>query len=172
VFACTRITSRRAPHERSRDVVLAEGGDEIERRAVRLGRRRRGASGGGREGRGGSAVRERNDANAFVLSVELEFKTQAAADALVKAWGDAADWCRVNEPTLLHYEIARSNKDESPLRYSIFERYRSLEDYLGLHKNTVAFKTFRPKMQAMQDAGEVVVAGQSYYELGKGFVSG
>ena len=63
--------------------------------------------GGGREGRGGSGVRERNDANAFILSVELELKTQAAADALVKAWGDAADWCRVNEPTLLHYEIAR-----------------------------------------------------------------
>jgi quinol monooxygenase YgiN len=115
-------------------------------------------------------TRPRNAAGAFVLHVELEFKTEAAAKELVTAWARCADWCRANEAGLMHYEIARSQTD--PLKYGIFERYASLDAYASTHKSTEAYRTFRPKMQALQDSGELEVSGSSYFELGHGFVSG
>jgi len=36
------------------------------------------------------------------------------------------------------------------LRYLIYERYRSKDDYLGAHKQSQAFAAFRPKMKALQ----------------------
>ena len=105
-----------------------------------------------------------------MLHVELEFTSERSAKELVEAWAECADWCREHESkSLWHYENARS--DASALKYSIYERYRSMEDYLGFHKSTEAYTTFRPKMQALQDAGEVSVSGSSYQELGLGFVS-
>ena len=118
----------------------------------------------------GTGARGRNAPGAFVLHVELEFTNERAAKELVEAWAECADWCRKHEArSLWHYEIARS--DKNALKYSIHERYRSLEDYLGFHKSSPAYTTFRPKMQALQDAGELKVSGSSYYELGHGFVS-
>ena len=78
-------------------------------------------------GVGTVGTRPRNAAGAFVLHVELEFKTEAAARELVTAWARCADWCRANEAGLLHYEIARSQAE--PLKYGIFERYASLDAY-------------------------------------------
>ena len=124
------------------------------------------------DGRGGVvdvASRKRNDDGAFVLYVELEFTNARAAKELVRAWRECADWCRTRERGLLHYEISQSNKDE--LTYSIFERYASERAYAETHKATEAYKTFRPKMQALQDAGELKVSGASFFELGHGFVS-
>ena len=85
------------------------------------------------------------------MYVELEFTNARAAKELVRAWRECADWCRTRERGLLHYEISQSNKDE--LTYSIFERYASETAYAVTHKATEAYKTFRPKMQALQDAG-------------------
>ena len=124
---------------------------------------------GGRGGVVDVASRTRNDDGAFVLYVELEFTNARAAEALVRAWRECADWCRTHERGLLHYEISQSNRDE--LKYSIFERYASERDYAETHKATEAYKTFRPKMQALQDAGELKVSGSSFFELGHGFVS-
>ena len=121
-------------------------------------------------GVGTVGTRPRNSPGAFVLHVELEFKTEAAARELVKAWARCADWCRANEAGLLHYEIAQSQAE--PLKYGIFERYASLDAYRTTHKSTEAYRTFRPKMQALQDSGELEVRGSSYFELGHGFVSG
>jgi len=118
----------------------------------------------------GTRVRERNAPGAFVLHVELEFTNERAVKELLDAWAACAEWCRKHEArSLWHYEIAQN--DKNALKYSIYERYRSLEDYLGFHKSTEAYRTFRPKMQALQDAGELKVSGSSYYELGYGFVS-
>jgi hypothetical protein len=47
-----------------------------------------------------------------------------------------------------------------------------LDAYASTHKSTEAYRTFRPKMQALQDSGELEVSGSSYFELGHGFVSG
>ena len=65
-------------------------------------------------------------------------------------------------------EIAKS--DKNPLHYAIIERYRSKADYVGAHRNSPAFHKFRPKMKALQEAGRVQVGGNSYNELGVGFV--
>ena len=105
--------------------------------------------------------------NAFVLSVGLRFGNRAAARSLLREWGRAAAWCVENEPFLYHYEIAQSDKD--PLAYQIYERYRSKADYLGPHRSSPAFKAFRPRMKALQDAGEVNVSGSSFVEIGLGF---
>ena len=105
---------------------------------------------------------------AFVLSVTLDFEDETTAMELVKAWKDAADWCYMNEPFLYAYEVAQS--DKNPLHYAIFERYRSKADYVGAHRSSPAFRDFRPKMKAMQESGKVKVGGQSYLELGVGFV--
>ena len=123
----------------------------------------------GSNARSGASLRARNGARAFVLRVDLTFVDAADARALVRAWGEAADWCRAREPFLLHYEIAQS--DAEPLKYSIYERYRTKEDYLGPHKSSEAFRKFRPQMRALQDAGKLVVSGESFVELGVGFVS-
>ena len=69
-----------------------------------------------------------------------------------------------SERTLSH---RRSDKRE--LTYMVSERYRSKDDYLHAHKSSEAFKIFRPIMKAMQDAGDVVVSGDSFEELGLGF---
>lgn len=55
------------------------------------------------------------------------------------------------------------------MTYTIFERYRSKLDYLGAHRHSAAFHTFRPKMKDLQDAGAVTVTGSSYVETGLGF---
>ena len=104
---------------------------------------------------------------AFMLSVGLRFSDNASAETLLKAWGRAAAYCIEHEPFLFAYEVAQSDKDS--LSYVILERYRSKSDYLGAHRRSPAFKTFRPQMKALQDSGAVVVTGSSYNELGIGF---
>ena len=138
------------------------------RRARTRNRTRRARAGWTRRRRG-RGVEETDDNGAFVLYVELEFTNARAAKELVRAWRECADWCRTRERGLLHYEISQSNKDE--LTYSIFERYASERAYAVTHKATEAYKTFRPKMQRLQDAGELKVSGASFFELGHGFVS-
>jgi quinol monooxygenase YgiN len=105
---------------------------------------------------------------AWTLAVDLKFQDAAAAATLVRAWREAADYCLEHEPFLYHYEVSKSDKD--PLRYLVYERYRSKADYLGAHRQSVAFNAFRPIMKAMQDEGRVVVTGESWDELGEGFV--
>ena len=88
-------------------------------------------------------------------------RTRARRKELVRAWRGCADWCRTRERGLLHYEISQSNKDE--LTYSIFERYASRESVTPVTpKATEAYKTFEPKMQRLQDAGELKVSGASF----------
>jgi quinol monooxygenase YgiN len=129
-------------------------------------------SGGGVDALGGAAragaVRERNGAGAFVLRVDLTFERDEDARELVRAWGEVADYARAHEPFLEHYEIMRSDAD--PLKYSIYERYRSKEDYLGPHKASAKFLEFRPKMRALEEQGKLFVSGASFVELGVGFV--
>ena len=105
---------------------------------------------------------------AFVLAVNLQFQDNVSAENLLKAWGQAAEWCVKNEPFLYAYEVAQSDQD--PLKYLVYERYRSKADYLETHKSSPAFKEFRPKMQALQESGQVVVSGHSFDEVGVGFI--
>ena len=102
--------------------------------------------------------------NAFCLSRGWQPRGRAALAAAV---GPRRSWCTEHEPFLYHYEMAQSDKD--PLVYQIYERYASKADYLGAHRSSPAFKAFRPRMKALQDAGEVNVSGSSFVEIGLGF---
>ena len=104
---------------------------------------------------------------AFVLSVGLHFTSASAAEAVIREWSRVAEHCLVNEPFLYHYEFAQS--DQEPLKYMMYERYRSKDDYAGAHRKSKAFHKFRPILRAMQERGEVTVTGTSYQELGVGF---
>ena len=104
---------------------------------------------------------------AFVLAVSMTFTTQDDAKKVLDAWQSAAEYCLHNEPFLYAYEMAQS--DKNPLMYTIIERYRSKEDYLGPHRASKAFHAFRPVMRELQEGGRVVVTGESYNELGIGF---
>lgn len=111
---------------------------------------------------------KRTNDKAFVLHVQLRFTTASAAERLLADWRPVANYCLANEPFLFSYEIAQS--DKNPLLFSMYERYRSKTDYLERHKASAAFLAFREKMKAMQEAGEVAVSGESFVELGVGFV--
>ena len=104
---------------------------------------------------------------AFVLTVGLHFEDAKVADELLQEWAKIAAYCYLHEPYLYHYEVAQSDKRQ--LSYLITERYRSKEDYLQAHRSSKAFRAFRPRMRALQDAGAVRVSGDSYAELGMGF---
>jgi hypothetical protein len=45
--------------------------------------------------------------NAFVLTVGLTFRTDAAAQELMAEWSKIADYCYKEEPWLYAYEFAR-----------------------------------------------------------------
>uniref|UniRef100_A0A7S0Q9H1 ABM domain-containing protein n=1 Tax=Coccolithus braarudii TaxID=221442 RepID=A0A7S0Q9H1_9EUKA len=105
--------------------------------------------------------------NAFVLSVGLTFRSVASAESFTTAWAEAASYCRKNEPFLYQYEVSQS--DKNALEYVIMERYRSKADYVDVHRHSSAFNQFRPKLRALQEAGEVAIKGGSYVELGIGF---
>jgi quinol monooxygenase YgiN len=112
-------------------------------------------------------VKQRGE-KAFVLAVELQFEAQEDADYVVEQWQVVTDYCFASEPFLYHYEISQSDQD--PLKYFMYERYRSKEDYLSIHKTSEAFLKFRETLKSMQDSNKVAVSGHSYNELGVGFV--
>ena len=105
--------------------------------------------------------------NCFTLVVTITFTKEEAAKTLISEWEKLADWCYENEPTLYHYEISESDKE--PLRYLIYECYRTKNDYLTTHKSSDAFITFRAILKKMQDDGVAIVSGHSYNEMGVGF---
>ena len=45
----------------------------------------------------------------------------------------------------------------------------SRQDAPPPHRSSPAVKAFRPRMKALQDAGEVIVSGASVVEIGLGF---
>lgn len=112
-------------------------------------------------------TKARNE-KAFVLAVELTFSKEEDAKNVISAWSKLADWCYENEPFLYHFEVGQSDKD--PLKYLVYERYQSKDDYLTAHKSSTAFLEFRPLLKELQDNGLVSIAGNSYNELGTGFV--
>jgi quinol monooxygenase YgiN len=105
---------------------------------------------------------------AWLLIVHLQFESAADIDKFIEAFAPMGDAVSRTEPDTLGYEVSRSEKD--PLKLMIFERYRTLDAYLKAHKSTKHFLKFRPKLQALQDAKKVIITGESYQELGVGFM--
>lgn len=116
---------------------------------------------------GKAFIRRATKAESWCLIVNLEFQHLEAKDTFIREWDEIALWVQDNESFLLNYEILQSDADAK--KVVIFERYASKQDYLEQHKSSSAFKVFRPKMQAMQDKGLLVVTGTSYTDTIYGF---
>eukprot|EP00854_Cymbomonas_tetramitiformis_P026855 gene26855-33012_t len=107
--------------------------------------------------------------NAFVLAVDLVFTDSLSRDQFLKDARVVARHCRRYEPETLMYEVLQSEKD--PLKLQFLERYANKDDsYLTKHKSSQPFKTFREKLQNLQESGKVAITGNGYNELGIGYM--
>jgi quinol monooxygenase YgiN len=105
----------------------------------------------------------------FSLMVELQFSNEAAKHVFLQEIAPLADHVEKNERAgTLTYQVLQSDKD--PLHVLMMERYVDKEQaYLRVHKQSTAFLAFRPKLQALQDAGKVAITGHSYSDTRIGF---
>lgn len=105
----------------------------------------------------------------FSLLVALHFQDAATKTEFLQDIQPLMDYVRDHEPTTIGYEVLLSDKDD--LKALILERYQDKDSsYLKIHKSSAPFLAFRPKLQALMDAGRVTIAGESYEDAGVGFV--
>ena len=104
----------------------------------------------------------------FSLLVTLTFTENEHKEKFLQDIAPLAAYVRDHEPDTIAYQVMQSDKD--PLRVLILERYRDKETaYLQVHRSTAEFLAFRPKLKAMEDAGYVSIAGESYVDSEIGF---
>lgn len=104
----------------------------------------------------------------FSLLVTISFDSIEYKQQFLKDFKPLADYVKTIETDTLAYEVLLSDND--PLKVMILERYRDKENaYLKIHKSSVPFLAFRPKLQAMQEKGHVTISGNSYIDSGVGF---
>lgn len=100
---------------------------------------------------------------AFVLLVDVTFRTVEDRDAALQLWESVAVHCRDHEPGTLSYEAAIS--DSVPERIVFVERYATKNDYLDVHKSSRPFLAFRAKLGALNPT----ITGHSYVTTDIGF---
>jgi quinol monooxygenase YgiN len=104
----------------------------------------------------------------FSLIVNLEFKDESVKDQFLKDIAPLAKYVHDKEPDTLAYEALLSDKD--PLKVVILERYKDKDRaFLEVHRNSIPFQVFRPKLKAMMDEGHVTMVGESYVDSMLGF---
>ena len=104
----------------------------------------------------------------FSLLVTLQFTAEEHKESFLKDIAPLATYVEENEPDTIAYEVLLSDKD--PLRVLIMERYKDkVNSFLKVHRTSEAFLKFRPKLQAQQESGYVIVNGESYLDAGVGF---
>ena len=105
---------------------------------------------------------------AFSLLVTLEFTAEEHKETFLKDISPLAKYVEANEPDTIAYKVLLNDKD--PLRVLIMERYKEKESaFLKIHRTSEPFLEFRPKLQALQDAGFVNVVGESFIDSDLGF---
>ena len=115
-----------------------------------------------------SANRMSSSSPVFSLFVTLEFTSDEYLQQFLTDLKPVAEYARDNEPGTISYEVLRSDKD--PLRVLLMERYKDKEvAYLQVHKSSKPFLEYRPKLKAMEEAGQVTIVGESYVDTGVGF---
>jgi len=107
----------------------------------------------------------------FTLLVTLVFTAEEHKQTFLQAIDPVVEYVRIHErKTTLAYAVLES--DKNPLQVSVLERYTDKDvAYLQIHKSGSAFLEFRPKLQALQEAGYVTISGESYLDA-KGYVDG
>lgn len=107
--------------------------------------------------------------NAFYLGVSITFKTQEDKKEMLEMFAPLAEYVSIHELTTISYELMNSDKD--PLHVYILERYVDKENaFLGIHRSSKEFLSFREKLGVMIKDKGVVVEGDSFIESGMGFV--
>lgn len=110
-----------------------------------------------------------SSSKAFSLIVDVKFQDKATKAEFVELIQPLATYVKYHEPTTIGYEVLFSDKDD--LQALLVERYKDKEEaYLKIHKSSKEFLDFRPKLQAMQEAGRVTLSGNSYWDGAVGFV--
>lgn len=111
---------------------------------------------------------DRETTTPFSLLVTLQFSATEHKETFLKDIQPLAEYIKTSEPMTLAYEVLLSDKD--PLQVLILERYQDKEvAFVQVHRSSEPFQAFRPKLQAMQEAGHVTVSGHSYLDAGLGF---
>jgi quinol monooxygenase YgiN len=115
-----------------------------------------------------SAISSTTTSAIFSLLVTVSFDSIEYKKQFLKDFKPLANYVTTNEADTLAYEVLLSDND--PLKVMILERYRDKDNaYLKIHKSSVPFLAFRPKLQAMQEKGHVTILGNSYIDSGVGF---
>jgi quinol monooxygenase YgiN len=106
----------------------------------------------------------------FSLLVTLHFSALDYKHQFLQDIQPLVDYVSQHEPDTIAYTVLQSDKE--PLQLLILERYVNKDvAFVQVHRSSTPFQTFRPKLQAMVDAGHVVIEGQSYNDMhGMGFV--
>mmetsp|Transcript_17175 Transcript_17175/g.25388 ORF Transcript_17175/g.25388 Transcript_17175/m.25388 type:complete len:117 (-) Transcript_17175:7119-7469(-) len=104
----------------------------------------------------------------FSLLVTLQFTSDEYKEEFFKIVKPLADYIQSSEPDTLSFEVILHDKD--PLQVMLLERYKDKANaFLEIHRNSAAFLEYRPKLKAMQDAGQLTISGNSYLDSGLGF---
>mmetsp|Transcript_57134 Transcript_57134/g.66784 ORF Transcript_57134/g.66784 Transcript_57134/m.66784 type:complete len:115 (-) Transcript_57134:210-554(-) len=102
--------------------------------------------------------------NVFNLIVQLTFIDEESSSKFVNAASPYIDYVRLSEPNTIMYTLMKS--DKNPLLYNFIERYLDKErDYIGTHRSSQQFKTFRSLLTLLQESGKVSISGNSYIDL-------
>eukprot|EP00884_Botryococcus_braunii_P011811 jgi/Botrbrau1/20630/Bobra.113_1s0055.1 len=104
---------------------------------------------------------------AFVLVVEITFKSTEDLESFLELWMPFAEYVARNEPGTLAYEAARA--DTKPNTILIFERYVDKNAFLEVHTNSVKYKELEGACAA-KNIGIVSKTGQSYIEEDIGYM--
>jgi quinol monooxygenase YgiN len=104
----------------------------------------------------------------FSLLVKLTFTAEEHKSTFLKDIAPLAEYVKQHELDTIAYEVLLSDKD--PLQVLILERYKDKENaFLSVHRSSKPFLEFRPKLQALEQAGFVTIQGESYFDAGVGF---
>ena len=104
----------------------------------------------------------------FSLLVKLTFTEPKHKESFLADIAPLAQYVKEHELDTIAYEVLLSDKD--PLRVLILERYKDKEHaFLTVHRTSQPFLDFRPKLQALQEAGHVTIDGESFLDAGVGF---
>jgi quinol monooxygenase YgiN len=104
----------------------------------------------------------------FSLLVTLLFTATEHKEQFLRDFAPVAAHVQAHEPDTLAYEVLLSDQDS--LQVLVLERYKDKDHaYLIVHRSSEPFLAFRPKLKAMQDAGDVTVSGHSYLDAKVGF---
>lgn len=104
----------------------------------------------------------------FTVLTTLQFEQDEHRAQFYKDVQPLCEYVKKRQHDTLAYEVLRS--DTNPRVVTMVERYpNKKEAYLKRHRTSLPYLEFAPKLRAMQDAGQVTVSRESYWDTQLGF---